>query len=92
MAEQGEMSRVMFSQFGAKLLAENPVDAEPANLIVSAMLCYRSDPEFWALHLEAALAEPRGRGIEVEQANVDQVMAEWRRAMEQAQRQVQRKG
>lgn len=92
MASQSEVARIMLSQFGAKLLGENPPDTNPANLIVSVMLCYRSDPEFWAEHLEAALADPVGRGIEVEQAHVDQVMADWREAMERAQRQLGAKG
>lgn len=92
MTDQGEVSRIMLSQFGAKLLRENPPDDEPANLIVSVMLCYRSDPDFWAEHLKAALATPCGRGIEAEEANIDQVMADWRRATEKAQRQLGAKG
>lgn len=92
MASQGEISRHMLTQFGIKLVAENPPSSNPGNLIVSALLCYRSDPAFWDEHLRNGLAEPEGRSIEVEQANIDQIMADWRRAVEEAQRELQAKG
>jgi len=92
MAGQADISKVVLEQFGAKLLNENPPEVNPGNLAVSAMLCYRADPEFWDRHLEAALAPPVGRGVEVEQSNIDQVMADWRRAIERAHRKLQTKG
>ncbi len=92
MADQGEVSRHVLTEFGIKLVGENPPGDNPGNLVVSALLCYRSDPRFWDEHLRNALAEPEGRSIEVEQANIDQLMADWRRAVEEAQREIQAKG
>ncbi len=92
MATQSAISRFMLTEFGKKLLAENPPSDNPGNLAVSALLCYRSDPSFWDGHLRNALADPEGRSIEVEQANVDQLMASWRRVVEDAQREIEAKG
>ena len=58
------------------------VGKHPADVITTAMLCYRADPEFWERHLKAGIGGDR---MAAEQAKVDGITEEFRSAVRKAE-------
>ncbi len=83
MESEQQFSRTVMHQIGLNILAHHGADAlkRPADVVATAMLAYRADPEFWDQHLEAGIGGDR---MAAEQAKVDGITMEFRNAVKTA--------